>query len=187
MRPAAGFTLTELLVVVAIVTILLGIGVPSFRYITNSYRMSSEVNGLLGDLQFARAEAIKEGRTITACVSRDGVSCDAGSTTWQEGWIVFQDLNNDQTVDPGDTVLRVQAAFSGGDTFNATNGVSSVTFNREGFATAAGAGFPSATVTLHDASANAAWTRCLYITTTGLMATETPITLALNAPAGSCT
>ncbi len=181
-----GSTLIELLVVVAIVAILLSIGVPSYRYIANSYRMSAEVNGLLGDLQYARAEAIKEGRAVTACVSNDGATCDIGSTTWREGWIVFQDANNDQTVDPGDTILRVQRAFSGSDTFTADNGVSSVTFNREGFATAAGA-FPSATVTLHEQTANPAWTRCLYIASTGLMATETPAHLALNAPAGSCT
>jgi Tfp pilus assembly protein FimT len=109
-----------------------------------------------------------------------------GSTTWQEGWIVFQDQNNDQTVDPGDNVLRVQSTFSGSDTFIAGNGVSSVTFNREGFATNAAGGFP-ATLTLHEQTANAAWTRCLYITGTGLMATETPSSLALNAPGGSCT
>jgi len=44
-----GFTLTELLAVVTIVAILLSIGVPSYRYIGTSYRMSSEVNALLGD------------------------------------------------------------------------------------------------------------------------------------------
>jgi len=170
----------------AIVAILLAIGVPNYRYITNSYRMSAEVNGLLGDLQFARGEAIKEGQTVTACVSRDGTSCDAGSTTWQEGWLVFQDLNNDQTVDPGDTVLHVQQAFSGTDAFTSNNGVSAITFNREGFAVAAG-GFAGTTVTLHETSASAAWTRCLYISTVGLMATETPANLAANAPAGSCT
>src|SRR5215831_6380072 len=137
-----GFTLIEMLIVVGVVAILLGVGVPSYRYIANSYRMSGEVNGLLGDLQFARAEAIKEGQTVTTCVSRDGATCDLGSTTWQEGWIVFQNPNNDQTVDPGEAVLRVQNAFSGTDTFVADTGVSSVTFNREGFATAAGAGFP---------------------------------------------
>src|SRR4029077_11070345 len=115
-RSHRGFSLTELAVVMAIVAILLAIGVPNYRYITNSYPMSAEVNGLLGDLQFARSEAIKEGRTVTACVSRDGATCDAGSTTWQEGWIVFQDANNDQTVDPGDAVLRVQGTFAGTDT-----------------------------------------------------------------------
>src|SRR4029077_19926251 len=46
-----GFTLTELIVVSAIVAILLGIAIPSYKYITTSYRMSAEVNGLLGDLQ----------------------------------------------------------------------------------------------------------------------------------------
>jgi type IV fimbrial biogenesis protein FimT len=181
-----GFTLPELMVVVAIVAILMNIGIPSYRYISNSFRVSSEVNGLLGDLQFARAEAIKEGQTVSVCVSRDGATCDAGSTTWQEGWIVFQDPTNLGTVDPGDTILRVQTRFAGTDTFTADNGVSNVTFNREGFATAAGA-FPSATVTLHDQTASATWTRCLYIASTGLMATETPSALALNAPPGSCT
>jgi type IV fimbrial biogenesis protein FimT len=178
----------------AIVAILLAIGVPSYRYITNSYRMSSEVNGLLGDLQFARAEAIKEGQPVTVCVSRDGATCDPGSVTWQEGWIVFQDPNNNQAVDPLEAVLRVQSIFAGTDTFIANNGVSSVTFNREGFATAGGGAgipipFPSATVTLHEQTASAAWTRCLYVTPTGAMSTETPASLAvaLNAPAGSCT
>src|SRR3974390_491891 len=99
-----GFSLIELLTVVGVAAILLTIAAPSYRYITNSYRVSGEVNGLLGDLEFARVEAIKEGLTVPACVSSDGASCDTGSTTWQEGWIVFQDGNNNQTVDPGETV-----------------------------------------------------------------------------------
>ena len=62
MKRQNGFTITELLVVMAIVAILLGIGVPSYRYITNSYRLSAEINSLSGDLQYARAEAVKEGQ-----------------------------------------------------------------------------------------------------------------------------
>ena len=58
---AAGFTMVEMLMTMAIATILLTIAVPSFRYVTNSNRIAGELNGLLGDLQFARAEAIKEG------------------------------------------------------------------------------------------------------------------------------
>ena len=59
-RKLAGVTLVELLTVMSIVAVLLGIAIPSYRYVTTSNRMSGEVNGLLGDLQFARVEAIRE-------------------------------------------------------------------------------------------------------------------------------
>ena len=177
-----GFTLTELLVVTAIVAILLGIGVPSYRYITNSYRMSSEINGLLGDLQFARAEAIKEGQTVTVCASVQMKNCTGGANNWDRGWLVFSNPNNGPQP-PAGSVLRVQDALTGSnpDTLTADNNVNSVSFNREGFATTA-AGFPNTTITLREATGNAAWTRCLWITPVGLMTTETP----LDNPSGTC-
>lgn len=180
MRRHGGFSITELMVVVAIVAILLGIGAPSYRYITNSYRMSAEVNGLLGDLQYARAEAIREGQYVTACVSNDGVSC-TGDTDWAKGWIVFSDVNNNQTVTAG--VLRVQGAFTGTtpDTFIADSNVTAVTYNREGFATTA-AGFPDTTIRLHEQTSSAAYTRCLWVTPVGMLTTETPS----NNPSGKC-
>jgi len=163
MKRQTGFTLTELMVVTAVVAILLGIGVPSYRYVTNSYRMSAEVNGLLGDLQYARSEAIKEGQTVTTCVSTNGTAC-TGGTAWASGWIVFSDPNNIGTVDAGETVLRVQSAFAGTvpDTFNATANVTAITYNREGFARTA-AGFVTTTISLQDSTNNAAWRRCLVI------------------------
>ncbi len=173
MKRHRGFTITELLVVMAIVAILLGIGVPSYRYITNSYRMSAEVNGLLGDLQYARAEAIKEGQTVTTCVSANGTVC-TGGTAWANGWIVFSDPNANATVDAGETVLRVQNAFAGQipDTFDATNNVTAITYNREGFANTA-AGFLTTTITLRDSTNNGAWTRCLVIAAATPLSTQT--------------
>jgi type IV fimbrial biogenesis protein FimT len=164
----AGVSLLELLVVITIGSILFSIGVPSYRSVTNSNRIAAEVNGLLGDMQYARAEAIRRGQTVTVCASTDAASCSNG-TTWQGGWLVFSNPNGDTTVDPGDTVLRAQAAFGGTDTFQASNNVSAVTFNREGFATGIANG---ALITLHDATNTSAWTRCLSITRIGLMATQ---------------
>ena len=173
MKRQTGFTLTELMVVLAIVAILLSIGVPSYRYITNSYRMSAEVNGLLGDLQYARSEAIKEGQTVTTCVSTNSTTC-TGGTAWASGWIVFSDLNTSAQGDPGDTVLRVQSAFTGRipDTFNASNNVTAITYNREGFPRTA-VGFLTTTITLKDSTANGTWTRCLVIAAATPLSTQT--------------
>lgn len=166
-RPAPrGFTLIEMIVATTIVAILMSIGLPSYRYITNANRISGEVNGLLGDMQFARAEAIKEGQTVTVCSSNDGASC-SNSTSWARGWIVFNDPNNNHVVDAGpppEVVMRLQRSFGGTDTFVANNNLKWVTFNRDGFALNVGA---AVVITLHDALATRAYTRCLAMTIVG--------------------
>lgn len=164
-----GFTITELLVVMAIVAILLGIGVPSYRYITNSYRMSAEVNSLLGDMQFARAEAIKEGQFVVVCASSTSATCT--NTAWNQGWIVFADTNNDLQLDNGETLLHVQQAFSGQIPDTLAANVTAVRYNREGFATATAA-LPT-TFTLTESTNNDAWKRCLLLTAVGTASTLT--------------
>jgi type IV fimbrial biogenesis protein FimT len=165
---ALGFTLIEMLITIAIAAILMGIAIPSFRYITNANRIASELNGLLGDLQLARSEAIKEGRTITVCQSNDGASC-SNSTSWEGGWIVFSDPTNVGVYDAGEVYIRKQKRFSGSDTFVASNNVSVITFNREGYAV----GMANGTLlALHDSGNNSAWTRCLSINLSGQMMRE---------------
>ncbi len=171
---SAGFTLTELVIVMSIVAILAAIGVPSFKYVTTSNRIATEINGLLGDMQFARSEAIKEGQSVTVCASASPYTQCTGSpagSAWQNGWIVFLDANTSETVDPGEAILRVQPAFSGTDTFVAsTNTFSAITFNRMGYAPTGVAA--NITINLHDSTNNTAWTRCLQITPVGTPTTE---------------
>jgi type IV fimbrial biogenesis protein FimT len=163
---ASGFTLVEMLMTMAIAAIVMALAVPSFRYVTNSNRIAGEINGLLGDLQLARAEAIKEGRNVTVCVSANGTSCTI-STSWQSGWIVFSDPANTGVPAVG-SVVRVQKTFSGSDTF-ISNGIVKVTFNREGYA----AGIADGTmITLHDSTNTSAWTRCLTLNLIGQITTE---------------
>jgi type IV fimbrial biogenesis protein FimT len=155
-----GFTMVEILIAVAVVAILLTIGIPSFRYVTNSNRIAAEINGLLGDMQYARAEAVKDGQPVTVCVSSNGATC-ANVNTWQSGWIV-SDVNG--------VVLRIQTPFSSTDTFVATNAVGAVTFNREGYATGVANG---TLIALHDKTNTSNWTRCLSINLVGMMASQT--------------
>jgi type IV fimbrial biogenesis protein FimT len=164
-RRARGFTLLELMIAVAAVAILTGIGVSSFRWVTNTNRVATEVNGLLGDMQFARGEAIKEGQTVTICTSNNGTSC-AGTLTWHSGWIVFSDANGNKVVDAGEPVRRWQKSLAPGDTFTAPATISAVTFSREGFAL----GLPGTVlITLHDATTSQQSVRCLQLTIVGQM------------------
>src|ERR1700674_3308449 len=94
-RRDAGFTLIEILITITIVAILLAIAAPSFRYVTTANRASSEINGLLGDMQLARAEAIREGQTVTICATVDQATCvGPGVVLWRTGWLVFSDPAN---------------------------------------------------------------------------------------------
>jgi type IV fimbrial biogenesis protein FimT len=163
-RASRGYNMIELITAMSIVAILLALAVPSFRYITNANRIASEGNGLLGDLQYARAEAIREGRNVGACISNTGTSCTGGSN-WQNGWIIYSDLNNNGTFDAGEPVLRVQSPFSGSDTFVANNNLTALTFNREGFA----AVLNNTLITLQTVPEVTSYTRCLSVGLAGLM------------------
>lgn len=176
MAQQAGVTLVEMMTVMAIMAILLAIGVPSYKYVTSSNRMYNEAGELLGDLQFARAEATRQGLPVTVCISSDGATCLSSATTWNQGWIVFLDKNGDQTVESGDAVLRIQSSFTGSDTLTDSASLAAVTFNREGFASNLGA--TSTLFTLHDSTSNKAWTRCLFLAVQGNMGVSTPATLS---------
>jgi type IV fimbrial biogenesis protein FimT len=169
LRRNPGFTLVEMMIVVSIIALLLAIGVPSFRYVTTSNRASTEINGLVGDLQFARSEAIREGQQINVCATTNGTSCVGSGTTWHTGWLVMQGTN----------ILRIQPAFTSLDTLQSNHTVNTVSFSREGFAS----GLPSAiTFTLNDSTSNAQYRRCLSLTIICALSTQIGGKLTAEAP-----
>jgi type IV fimbrial biogenesis protein FimT len=173
-KAAAGFSLVELLVVITIIGILLGLGAPSYRYVTNTNRVATEVNGLLGDMMLARSEAIKQGINVSVCPSvTPYTSCTNLGTTWQTGWIVFSDYNANGAVDGNDLILRVQPAFSGTDTMTPdNNSVTFVTFNREGFATGLPSGNTGVNFVVRTTNpAVAQFQRCLNLVFVGSLTT----------------
>ena len=184
MKTTDGFTLLELMIVILIIGIMAAIGVPSYQYVTNSNRVASEVNSLLGDMQYARTEAIKEGLPVTVCVSTDGARCAAGDTSWSDGWIVYADSNGNHAVDTGEAVLRQQSGFSP-DTFVADNNFTWATFNRQGFAATGTTNV--VTVTLHAPNNVSDWTRCLTVTPVGMLSVQRAGQLAAGGTTSNCT
>jgi type IV fimbrial biogenesis protein FimT len=165
-RHQTGFTMTELMIVTAIIAIGLAIAVPSYKYLTTSYRMSAELNNLSGDFQYARAEAIREGNAVTVCISTDGANC-TGGVNWNAGWIVFSDPNSNAAVDAGERVMKVESKFNGTtpDSANSVTGATAVTYNREGFAVFGGG--PGTQIDILDPSGNVTYARCLSVSQIG--------------------
>jgi len=108
-----GFTLAELLVSVAVASIVLTVAAPSWESLTLNNRQVTSVNELVGLFHFARTEAVTRNRQVTLCPSADGANCAA--TPWQSGAIVFIDSDNDRAVGPGETILRVSSALDAVD------------------------------------------------------------------------
>ena len=110
-RTQRAFSLVEIVIALAVAAILAGIAAPSFRALIEANARESAVYDLLGDLQFARSEAIKRGARVTVCAARadDPERCGQG---WGNGRLTFVDDAAPAVggavgdVDAGETVLR---------------------------------------------------------------------------------
>jgi type IV fimbrial biogenesis protein FimT len=119
-----GFTLVELLVVLAVGSILLAIAVPGYAFMVNANRLAAVTNDLVTALHLARSEAIKRGTRVTVCKTGDAMAASpACSTTanWQDGWLVFVDGGTRGVVDGGDILLRVREQVSSGAVITSIN------------------------------------------------------------------
>lgn len=100
-----GFTALELMVTMAIVAILLSAGVPAFRDYTWNQRMKTAMDTLQSDLKLARGRAISHNMQTVICPASGAGDC-SGRSSWQDGWIVFADLNSDRHKQPGEPLIR---------------------------------------------------------------------------------
>lgn len=108
-----GFTLTELLLVVAVIGILASLAAPSFSQLIKSQRMKSMATDINASLTLARSEAVKRNRDVTLSPTTAG--------SWEKGW---------QIADPDNAGnnIEVHSAFAG---LTAT-GPDSVTYRSSG-------------------------------------------------------
>jgi len=117
-----GFTLYELMVTLGIVGIVLAFGVPNMRQFNQNAKMTSTANDLHAAFHLARSEATRAKTNITLCASSDSTTANPTCTgTWDQGYIVFVDLDPSLAVGAGDSILRAQPAIADGVTLVAEN------------------------------------------------------------------
>lgn len=111
---APGYTLIELLTVLAVLALLLTVAAPGMQQWLRWQAVQAAMQALIEDLRFARAEAIARSLRVAVCSSKDGATCNGGAD-WQSGWIVFADPDGDgQTgvhANEPQSVLRVQQSW----------------------------------------------------------------------------
>ena len=132
LNKASGFSLVELMMVITMSGVLAVVALYSFTNLRTNASVGGEVKDFMGQMEYARAEALREGSTVTVCASTTGTTC-TGGTTWNTGYIVFSDINGNGALDGSDVLLRRQNAFKSTDTLTSSNSISFFTFNRLGF------------------------------------------------------
>lgn len=106
-----GFTLVELMVVVALLAILTSIAVPSFQFLIERWRVLQAVENIRTTLFYARSEAIRRGGDVfieKLPSSTPGCTLAAAAQNWDCGWVVFIDANNNQRWNAGEEIQRFE-------------------------------------------------------------------------------
>lgn len=128
-----GFTLTELLVTLAIASILAMIGAPAMGSLLARTQDASAEASIANGLRHARTAAVTHNARVLVCPSQDGHHCLSGYA-WQHGWIVARDADHDGQPDAGEQIMATQAAMPAGTRMITSEGRSRITFQPSGSA-----------------------------------------------------
>ena len=201
-RAQRGFTLMELMVVLAVVGVIMGLAVPNFSlYIRNS-RLTGASNDLLAAVTMARSEAIKRQLPVGVCATADPnatppVCSGAAATAFRDGWVVWVDADNDWVPDNNlnEPVLDRHPALDNSLTIRSNNS-RRIRYQSTGFSSPAG---PFGAVTNNIAICDARGTqltmagvssaRALRLTATGrprVTKIQADVNAAIAAIGGAC-
>jgi type IV fimbrial biogenesis protein FimT len=111
-----GFTLVELLVTIAILAILVGIGVPSFQRYSDSKHMSNQIKTIGRDIALAQSHASRLGNIRVRLCASAGASaavpvCSGSVEDWRNGWLLYESRSNaaNGQFSTGDVLLKAQS------------------------------------------------------------------------------
>lgn len=123
-RNHLGWTLVELMMGLAVSSVVTGFVVPAFRETLDRGRLLTAANQLASDMAMARQRGILRNAPVTFCAGDAAQGCTGNWSARR--WIVFIDFAHDGRLDPNDIVvsrtdLSTEAALviAGNGPFNA--------------------------------------------------------------------
>ena len=96
----AGVTLVEMLVVLALGSILLGAAAPAFHQALQRLRLQAAANDLVAAIDLTRSHAIARGGKVLMA------PLEPAGTEWGKGWAVFIDKNGNRRPEQGELLYR---------------------------------------------------------------------------------
>src|SRR5687768_7003304 len=115
-RHSKGFTLIEMMIAVAIMVLLLGIGVPSFQTFIANSKIRTTAETLQAGLHLARTEALRRNAQVSFWLV-NGISAACARSNAGASWVVSQNdpTNGCNTASSTTTAPRVVQVRSGND------------------------------------------------------------------------
>lgn len=169
-----GVTLIELIIVLAIASIIALIGAPSLSKIVKDSRLRLAANSLQNSFALARSTSVARSSNVTICKSSNGTSC-ATTGDWSQGWMIFEDTgtigdaSDDTTTDASDDQrVRVQQSFDTSVSISGSAGLTSfVSFDANGFTRDASNNYQSGSIIVCDERGDEGRARAVYLGASG--------------------
>lgn len=118
---AQGFTLLELIITIAIFSIIAGVAIPGFQNLIETNRVTTQTNNFLSALKTARSEAVKRGGPVTV----SAIGGDFGT-----GWCLYEGTAGSDC-DSVTTIRSVELGSKSGISID-SGGTNAIEFDDQG-------------------------------------------------------
>jgi type IV fimbrial biogenesis protein FimT len=109
MKPGGrGFSLAELLAVLAVAAVVLAVAAPNLGELVRRQQLKAAANDLFDAIGLARAQAMARNERVKL------VPLDPAGADWARGWSVFVDRDGDRQRGPGDELIALHGPLASG-------------------------------------------------------------------------
>jgi type IV fimbrial biogenesis protein FimT len=109
-RRGGGFSLVELVVVLAVAAVALAVGAPALGETLRNLQLRAAANDLFDAINLTRSQALGRDERVRLAPR------DAAGIDWTSGWTVFVDRDGDRQPGPADEIIAVHGPLAHGMT-----------------------------------------------------------------------